>query len=183
MRVKIYKYQNISLGMPSPKPNYRLVRSFNTPRFRRDRLVSDNTKSVAIDELLNARKNRTKTGNRSGRITGAVLGAYSVAHNVILENSDMRTGVARALVAAAAAAALGKGFGHANESRVANVTEQVGFALHEEVPHSPELKRFLGSWRYVYIDRKGNLVGTNVGRFLKVGRMRLETNKILAGMY
>lgn len=171
--------------MSVPKPRYRLVRSYGSPRIRRDRLVLEQgEKQDAIDGLLKARKNRSKLGNKMAKQGAGVVGSIAGIRNVVLENSSMRRGLAQVLVTAIAGAAAGKWFAYgASSIDITNATERVGVALHEEVPHSQELKRFLGSWRYVYVDGKGNLVGSNVGRFLKIGRMRLETNKILAGMY
>lgn len=66
---------------------------------------------------------------------------------------------------------------------IRNCTTAVGQALGKEAKKNKELRDFLGETKYVFIDKKGNLIATNRKRFFGVGRLRLETKKILAGEY
>ena len=66
---------------------------------------------------------------------------------------------------------------------VRQATHNVGAALHKAVRSNGELREFLARHKYIFIDRKGRVVGTNTKGILGAGRMRLETMKILKGEY
>ncbi len=100
-----------------------------------------------------------------------------------MDNSSFRKGAAKVLVMAAVGAMMGFTATHGGEAMLASATKNVGVALQKELEHSTELRDFLGTHHYVYVDRKGNLVGTNRGRILGIGRIRLESHKILTGKY
>ena len=65
------------------------------------------------------------------------------------------------------------------------LTFRVGAELYKEIQlkNNAELEQFLKKHRYVLIDRKGRITGTNSGRKFGFGRIRLETEKILNGKY
>jgi len=65
--------------------------------------------------------------------------------------------------------------------KVRKATRKVGRALHQEIESGNQpLIAFLKKYKYVYIDRKGNIGGTNRPRII-IGRMRLKTKDILEG--
>lgn len=67
--------------------------------------------------------------------------------------------------------------------QIATWTKIVGEQLFYEAKQSPELKHLLETHRYVFIDGEGHVVGTNHNRILGVGRMRLDSRKVLSGEY
>lgn len=76
------------------------------------------------------------------------------------------------------------GFTYASKTYVKDATLKVGKALAKEIGTNIGLKRFLESYKYIYLDRKGHIIGTNKNRKLKLfGRFRLESKKILDGKY
>ncbi len=85
--------------------------------------------------------------------------------------------------------AIGSGFGAWAEHRgkhkehIQQATHLVGKGLHEESKKNDALRDFLAEHRFVIVDKEGNLAGTKLPRMLRIGYLRLETNKILAGKY
>ena len=68
-------------------------------------------------------------------------------------------------------------------SSIRRATLRAGVALRQEALDNRELREFLQPYKYVIIDRKGRIKGTNRKRMLGMGRLRLGTKKILNGKY
>jgi hypothetical protein len=68
---------------------------------------------------------------------------------------------------------------------VRKYTYKAGAELYKEIQlkNNIELRQFLEKYKYVLIDRKGRVTGTNSGRKFGFGRIRLETEKVLNGKY
>ena len=138
----------------------------------------------AINELKSERKFRTRFFGAVGvGGTAFAVGVGAMANKFL--NPYFSESVSKALLGAGIAA-LGAvaGMHAAESSSVRKATQKVGVVLHSELKKSPLLREFLEKYSYVFVDRKGNLVGTNHKRwFLRVGRIRLESKKIIAGEY
>ncbi len=59
----------------------------------------------------------------------------------------------------------------------------VAKGLAKEAQKNEKLMGLLKTHRYVIVDRKGDIYGTKRKRFLGIGRIRLESQKILDGSY
>lgn len=72
---------------------------------------------------------------------------------------------------------------------VERATGLVGRSLFVDAKQNPSLVKFLKRWSFVYVNSKGEVIGTNKDRTelakgrIKLGRLRLDTNKILRGEY
>jgi len=66
---------------------------------------------------------------------------------------------------------------------IRKATYKVGAALFDDASTNKVVREFLESFRYVIIDGKGRVAGTNRKRILGIGRIRLDTKKILDGHY
>ncbi len=88
-------------------------------------------------------------------------------------------------LAAAIAAGLPAGTAkYMQESRkVKEATKRVQKVLVDEAQENPDLVKFLKKYKYVIIDRNGNIAGTNMPRLLGIGRIRLSAKKIIEGKY
>ena len=88
------------------------------------------------------------------------------------------------MAASAVAGAAFAGFAHLlMRENVRQATYNVGAELHKESKQNPEMMKFLKQHKYVIIDRKGRIAGTNFKRILGFGRLRMETKKIIDGKY
>ena len=63
--------------------------------------------------------------------------------------------------------------------RVRIATKIVGNALAKEAKEDKVFGNWLKKYKYVIIDSRGNITGTNLPRILGIGRIRLSTKKIL----
>ncbi|HLC92458.1 MAG TPA: hypothetical protein VJH23_02005 [archaeon] len=72
--------------------------------------------------------------------------------------------------------------GVSNDS-IHRATLLLGKALGEEAQKNQPLVEFLKPWKYVFVDSTGMIAGTNRPRIAGIGRLRLETKKILEGKY
>ncbi|MDD5162975.1 MAG: hypothetical protein PHD95_02090 [Candidatus ainarchaeum sp.] len=67
---------------------------------------------------------------------------------------------------------------------IRSATKFVGKELSKEALQNQDLKTFLQSYKFVIIDRKGRIRGTDQKQVLQgVGRIRLETSRILNNWY
>ncbi|MDO8537833.1 MAG: hypothetical protein Q7S21_03015 [archaeon] len=75
---------------------------------------------------------------------------------------------------------------HAHSTpKIRKATFMVGKALGIEEKINTALHIFLGQWTYVFVNKKGELVGSrvNVPKLFGFGYIRLESKKILNGTY
>lgn len=63
---------------------------------------------------------------------------------------------------------------------VKRATQEIGAALRIAAVRDQKLHAELKAYKYAYVDRKGRIILTNKNRVFGIGRMRLETEKILA---
>ena len=117
-----------------------------------------------------------------GGTAGAVLGfeIREGLRGVFAQPVMTRENLAIAGAAGAGLGAVGRLLMRGN---VRQATHNVGAALHKAARSNGELREFLARHKYIFIDRKGRVVGTNTKGILGAGRMRLETIKILKGEY
>jgi hypothetical protein len=141
---------------------------------------------LSVSRLEAARKKR-KFGARKTGIGIALTtasGAGAIAH--YNNGQPLRTIMVAGITAAFAYAAGAGGIHLANNRKVREATRNVGRELGRRIQESDkkgnQIHNFLQKYRYVYINRKGELVGTNRPRIL-AGRMRLESKKILNQEY
>jgi hypothetical protein len=66
---------------------------------------------------------------------------------------------------------------------IKEATLSVGRAIQLELKSDSALRAFVGGVKYVYVDRQGRLVGTDMPRLFGIGRMRLSTQKIWNDKY
>jgi len=134
-------------------------------------------------EALKKHRKRRAVATAEAALAGSMLG-YVAAAQALRKNSEFEK-LLPVINACAATAAGGVGGGvylrHSEE--VKKATNLLGVALAKETKKNSQLRDFLLQYRYVIIDGKGNIKGTNSERFLKIGRIRLESKKILAGEY
>lgn len=117
-------------------------------------------------------------GAATGALTGAALGAEALM--LELPGISLKT---LAIAGSVGGSVLGAAVGMAIKNEdVRLATERVGYALATEAKKNTEVKKLLNKFRYVIIDWKGNIVGTNRKRILKIGRFRLSTADILYNM-
>jgi hypothetical protein len=67
--------------------------------------------------------------------------------------------------------------------KVREATKLMGKGIYQEARRSQLLRDALMSTKYVYVNKDGKVVFTNRPRILGIGRIRLETKKILNGEY
>ena len=141
--------------------------------------------------LMNAREKRAEelrdTAKVVGQLSGVIGGATALGAK-ILYNPSFNQGVKVLAISAAGTAVIGAAVGTVSRikpemKRVREATHLVWKGLLEAAEENRDLKSLLKRWPYVIVDKEGNIVGTNRQRFLKIGRVRLETNKILTGKY
>jgi len=66
---------------------------------------------------------------------------------------------------------------------VREATRLVGNTLVDEANKNRQFRNFLENCEYIIIDNKGRIAATNKKMFLGIGRIRLDTRKILEGQY
>ena len=139
-----------------------------------------------IKVLKGYRKRRLKW-TAGGALTGTVMGLYGGIQGLKNSKDFMRDFLRMAPIIAMCGAAAGIGVGGGmymrHSEKVKKATMVVGHALGKEAKKNSSLKDFLIQYPFVIIDAQGNIRGVYRKRFLKVGRIRLESEKILAGEY
>ena len=151
------------------------------------------TKKGSIRRVLEERKKRIPSARTSGikgskrytKFTGIGAGMGSLLHLIEsgkISKVSVAVPIAFTSVVAAAeyAGHFGKGYNKASKA-VNKATRQVSRGLATTAAKSPDLIDFLGSYKFITIDRKGMLRGTNRERKFGIGRMRLSTKGILKG--
>ncbi|MFH0715063.1 MAG: hypothetical protein V1977_04890 [Candidatus Diapherotrites archaeon] len=138
---------------------------------------------AAIERLKQERVERVKGMKDSAKYyskTGGFLGTVAA----LTYNPSFREGVSLVATITAGGAIGGAAQEFANQAKKVNkATKLVGRGIGEEAQKNQNLYAFLKKHRYVYIDKKGRVIGTNRGRILWMGRMRLDTRKILLNEY
>jgi len=133
-----------------------------------------------VRKLLEKRRKKRQKKARAGRILGTLMAAPVTVYEL------QRSGYLKeGLIAIASAYAIGRVAGAAARSltyakRIRRATRMVGEGMAQELksnPNSP-LRELLKNYRYVVVDRHGNVKGTNRKRVLAIGRVRLESKKI-----
>ncbi len=146
--------------------------------FRRPRI------GVGGDEINALKKSRQKRGESfRGWVTAGGLGsaAQFVATAVIM-NPSARVAIAHSLPALAMGVGVGSVLGRSN---IRKATEEVGKVLSKEYKNNSnqELIDIVNNHKYVFVDRKGVVVGTNMPRIAGIGRLRLDCKKIKSEKY
>lgn len=141
---------------------------------------------LSVGRLETVRRKRMESIRNVGLGTSLVATATIGGIGYLSNGQPLRIGIMAGL-AGAFQAALGAGGAHlANNRKVREATKNVGKELGERIQKTDELGNdlygFLKKFTYVYINKKGEIVGTNRPRIL-VGRMRLESRKIIAEKY
>ncbi len=159
----------------------RLAGKISRARFR----TADAEIRRRVRDLQLARKpNRKDVLLGSGVLSTTFALASSVA-----ESLSHNTSFALGVTMIGSATALGVAAGPAVERVASNpgirkATQLVGSSLSSLAKKNAELRAFLNAHRYVYVNGKGQIVGTNMPRLIPgVGRIRLESKKILARDY
>lgn len=161
----------------------------------RERIGAKSPKLIKhIGNLLYLRKRRTKTTVKTALIGGGALLAgdflIRISGNQSLRENISEYFKATALGTAALGAFAQSGYlqpvnskGKTYNERIHHSMKMVGKGLYYEARKNPELKSFLEKYRFVYIDPKGRIVGTNRNRILGIGYLRLVTRRILSKRY
>ncbi|MFH0970281.1 MAG: hypothetical protein V1776_02355 [Candidatus Diapherotrites archaeon] len=162
----------------------RVVERFRRPRFSGDLPRGGGVQDGIRDVLLIERRIRAKGVKRMAKIAAPLsFGAFALS--TFISNPSFREGLARVVAVSLGLTGYGAVLPYSfGSSFVRKATQEVGKRLGQESMHNTELKAFLGKYKYVYVDRKGRIAGTNMPRLIPgVGRIRLQSNKILAGAY
>ena len=135
----------------------------------------------AVSNLLVSRKDR---GSRAMVFAG--IGAGTSAVGALTAELEMHSPIGKGLLRAAATSAIAAGAGFAagyahGNAEVRKATVSVGQILRKEARTNTELRGLFESHKYVYVDGKGNIAGTNMPRILLAGRLRLKSSDILEG--
>lgn len=111
----------------------------------------------------------------------------------LIENSSFTTGISMIAKATgfgvASGALLGTGGGTVagaisrGNYDVKKATLLVGKGLSQEAKSNIDLQTFLDKYKYVFIDKKLRVRGTNRPRLFGIGRMRLKSSRISSGWY
>ena len=146
--------------------------------FGRKKFKPNNPKIA--DTITGSRKDRAAlTKKFAGIGAGAAVGVAVLDARRIV-SGPVAKGLAEIAALSAAAGAIGAGIGYIKGAKlVRSATRQAGRLIISEARSNPEMRRFLGKYRYVYLDRKGNLAGTNLPKLPGIGRIRLKTSKLL----
>lgn len=129
-----------------------------------------------IEQVRQARRERVGPVVNGG-LGGAVVGASTAVFPILLARGSERAGVIYGLVTTAVGAVAQYGV---NSGHVRRATRALEGSLRDHVGENRPLKTFLEKNRYVFIDRKGQLTGTNLPRLVPgVGRIRLSSARIL----
>ncbi|MFH0970847.1 MAG: hypothetical protein V1776_05335 [Candidatus Diapherotrites archaeon] len=157
-------------------------------RFRRPRFSGPLSFGVGVDretyDALLEQKRRTGGVEQMTKVAASVgLGASNLV--TFVSNPSFRERLARVVTISLSVMGSGAGKVHSYHfPGIRQATLEVGKRLGDESLHNIELRRFLGKYKYVYVDRKGRIAGTNMPRLIPgVGRIRLSSHKILAGAY
>lgn len=155
--------------------------------------LSNKTAKTKASLIFQRRERKDRTvdaGIQYGLLGGVPGAAFGAVASTLVENQSFISGIG---IMAGSMAITGSILGslkgrsaYSSESRkVRAATNLVGKALSEEVLPNSELRNFLNKWKYVFVNRKGEIVGSkvNVPKLFKVGYVRLETRKILDGTY
>ena len=137
----------------------------------------------AVGTLREERATRTAvTGLAAGG--GLLLGSLAGVFKFAKSNAVFSSALLAAGVSLGGAVILGGAAFKAQSQYIKIATAGVGAALGGEVKDNKKLGSFLKSWKYVIIKKDGGLAGTNSRRFFeRLGRLRLEKDKILNGTY
>ncbi|MFA6064979.1 MAG: hypothetical protein WCW44_00920 [archaeon] len=139
----------------------------------------------AIEDLLKLREERARI-IRPDKGSMGIYGAVSLlAHGADYykaKSLNFHPNVMDAMLVAIPLMHLG--IGTARYRRLINFsTRTVGNALTQELAENEELLKIVKQHKYLFIDKKGGIVATNRPRILGIGRMRLDSQKILDGTY
>lgn len=145
----------------------------------------------AVGNLRRNRDTRRMKMFNGSIVPWAVYGATTGALAAVFANPSFRNGIM--VILATAGFAIGAGkipqtihsyVNRKTRGEILKATQRVGYELGRMSSSSRELRKFLETFRYVYVNGDGYLVGTNMPRLIPgLGRMRLSTKKILAGAY
>jgi len=149
--------------------------------FQKRSLPSETRKDIRT--LMEKRKARVKKALKSANI-GAAAGFGASLHTSLSKNYSFVERVAFIpTVAATTGGIMGVARYAASGKEVKKATKLVGKGLAQVAKQNKYLRDLLGNYSYVIVDRKGNIKGTNSKRVLGIGRLRLESNKILTENY
>jgi hypothetical protein len=154
---------------------------------RRTRYAGAFKRSFASRNLLSARAERTLSAASLGWNWSLKAMFFSgLIEKFAYNNSFHRT----ALVSSMAGIVLGAvGYGVGSHHpfdivQIRKATKEVGAQIQLDIHVNIPLRLFIHRYRYVYVDSKGELVGTNLPRLIPgLGRIRLSCKKILADKY
>ncbi len=136
-----------------------------------------------VDSLLVKRSEKPSAALRGTKIV-AGIGASSSFAAALCANPSFREGIAIIGSVTFVSAVMGGITGFANKSKeVARATHLVGKGLAQEAIQNKKLNKLLNHYKYVIVNKKGSIVGTNRKRFLGIGRLRLDNKKIVLGEY
>ena len=136
-----------------------------------------------------SRKRRIRNTVNGVKIAGTIMGSiglYEAFKGAWISNPSFKSALVSLVSevgrAATIAAPLGALVGNmVGSDRVKRATLIIGKELFKASKKDASLHHFLSDYKYVFINRKGDLCGTNVPRFFGIGRMRLKTKEILNG--
>ena len=154
-----------------------------TSRFKKQKLVTKVELSAQRQAVIDARKERAKFIRKQS--TGwAKVGGVAFAVSALATNPSFREGCTTIMHGAGWGTIAGSIDGYNTESKnVRKATKLVGEGLFEEAQKSKILTKELLSKKYVYVDKYGEIILTNRPRVLGIGRIRLDTRKIISGEY
>ncbi|PIN98098.1 MAG: hypothetical protein COT90_05820 [Candidatus Diapherotrites archaeon CG10_big_fil_rev_8_21_14_0_10_31_34] len=137
-----------------------------------------NPKSRTSLNFLNFNRARRASTVVAMAATGTVAGTAA-----FLVNPSHSFKRAMILIAGTTISGAAAGF-KSSSKEIREATKTVKNELKNEVKENQDFKTFLGKYKFIFIDAKGNIVGTNKPRkkFLgiKFGRLRIETKELLS---
>ncbi|MDD3160284.1 MAG: hypothetical protein PHQ98_04910 [Candidatus ainarchaeum sp.] len=138
-----------------------------------------------INKLLNARLERSqKQGNEITKTLPTLITSQSLHLTMMYLDRRLADKIACLTAGIAIDGIVRFSRTYAQESKkVKEITHQIGKLLAIESEKNEKFKQQISSKKYLFINNSGEIVLTNQPRILGIGRLRLETKKILNRAY
>ncbi len=136
----------------------------------------------SIEYLKSHKKNRFKKSVKTSAITGTTALAAGFGGS-FMNNHGFQKSLAIALASGIFGVSVGaREVFKEHSSQTKKALQEVQASLKKEAKMNPAFNNFVHQYKYIFVNRKGNIVGTNRKRInlagVKLGRLRIETEKL-----